>query len=143
MSTNCILCKEDGGQLIWRGDDARVVLIDDPDLPGYCRIIWNRHVAEMSDLSQVEREILMALVDVTEFAVRRVMHPQKINIASLGNQVPHLHWHVIPRFIDDPFFPGSIWSSKQRELSESIRKTRREASRNLPDAIRSGIADLA
>ena len=112
-------------------------------LPGYCRVIWNRHVAEMSDLSRVEREILMALVDVTEFAVRRVMHPQKINIASLGNQVPHLHWHVIPRFIDDPFFPGSIWSSKQRELSESIRKTRREASRSLPDAIRSGIADLA
>jgi len=97
----------------------------------------------MSDLSRVEREILMALVDVTEFAVRRVMHPQKINIASLGNQVPHLHWHVIPRFIDDPFFSGSIWSSKQRELSESIRKTRREASRSLPDAIRSGIADLA
>jgi diadenosine tetraphosphate (Ap4A) HIT family hydrolase len=139
----CILCKEDGGQLVWRGDDARVVLIDDPDLPGYCRVIWNRHVAEMSDLSRVEREILMALVDVTEFAVRRVMHPQKINIASLGNQVPHLHWHVIPRFIDDPFFSGSIWSSKQRELSESIRKTRRESSRSLPDAIRSGIADLA
>jgi len=50
---------------------------------------------------------------------------------------------VIPRFIDDPFFSGSIWSSKQRELSESIRKTRRESSRSLPDAIRSGIADLA
>ncbi|MEN9821452.1 MAG: hypothetical protein RL176_1355 [Pseudomonadota bacterium] len=135
MSTNCILCKEDGGQLIWRGDDARVVLIDDPDLPGYCRIIWNRHVAEMSDLSQVEREILMALVDVTEFAIRRVMH--------LGNQVPHLHWHVIPRFVDDPFFPGSIWSSKQRELSDITRKARREAAKSLPDAIRTGIADLA
>ncbi|MEY4143119.1 MAG: hypothetical protein RLZZ173_573, partial [Pseudomonadota bacterium] len=143
MSTNCILCKEDGGQLIWRGDDARVVLIDDPDLPGYCRIIWNRHVAEMSDLSQVEREILMALVDVAEFAIRRVMHSQKINIASLGNQVPHLHWHVIPRFVDDPFFPGSIWSSKQRELSDITRKARREAAKGLPDAIRSGIADLA
>jgi len=97
----------------------------------------------MSDLSQVEREILMALVDVTEFAVRRVMHAQKINIASLGNQVPHLHWHVIPRFVDDPFFPGSIWSSKQRELSDITRKARREAAKSLPDAIRTGIADLS
>ncbi|NCX51603.1 MAG: HIT family protein, partial [Burkholderiaceae bacterium] len=92
--SDCILCKEDGGHIIWRGDDARVVLVDTPDLPGYCRVIWNRHIAEMSELSRIEREILMALVDVVEFAVRRVMRPQKINLASLGNQVPHLHWHV-------------------------------------------------
>jgi diadenosine tetraphosphate (Ap4A) HIT family hydrolase len=85
----------------------------------------------------------MALVDVTEFAVRRVMRPQKINIASLGNQVPHLHWHVIPRFADDPFFPGSIWSAKQRDLSEVVRKARRDTAKALADAIRSGIADLA
>jgi diadenosine tetraphosphate (Ap4A) HIT family hydrolase len=49
---NCILCKDEGGHLVWRGDDARVVLIDSPDLPGYCRVIWNRHIAEMSELSE-------------------------------------------------------------------------------------------
>jgi diadenosine tetraphosphate (Ap4A) HIT family hydrolase len=141
--SNCVLCQEDGGHLIWRGDDARVVQIDDPHLPGYCRIIWNRHFAEMSDLSRVEREILLSLVDVVEFAVRRVMRPTKINLASLGNQVPHLHWHVIPRFADDPYFPGSIWSAKQRETPEAVLKSRRELAKGLPDAIRSGIADLA
>ena len=141
--SNCVLCQEDGGHLIWRGDDARVVQIDDPHFPGYCRIIWTRHLAEMSDLSRVEREILLSLVDVVEFAVRRVMRPTKINLASLGNQVPHLHWHVIPRFADDPYFPGSIWSTKQRETPETVLKSRRELAKGLPDAIRSGIADLA
>lgn len=140
---HCTLCKEDGGQIIWRGDDARIVLIDDPDLPGFCRVIWGRHVAEMSDLSRVEREVLMALVDAVEFAVRRTMHPHKMNIASLGNQVPHLHWHVIPRFIDDPFFPGSVWSAKQRELSNAVRTIRQDAAKGLSSSIRSGVADLA
>ncbi|BEI33179.1 HIT family protein [Polynucleobacter sp. HIN5] len=140
---HCILCQDEGGHLVWRGDDARVVLVDDPNLPGFCRVIWNRHVAEMSELSRVEREILLALVDVVEFAVRRVMRPQKINLASLGNQVPHLHWHVIPRFADDPYFPDSIWSPRQRDTADTVLKSRRELAKGIPEAIRSGIADLA
>ena len=129
--------------MVWRGDDARVVLVDAPDLPGFCRVIWNRHIAEMSELSRVEREILLALVDVVEFAVRRVMRPQKINLASLGNQVPHLHWHVIPRFADDPYFPDSIWSPRQRDTADTVLKSRRELAKGIPEAIRLGIADLA
>jgi diadenosine tetraphosphate (Ap4A) HIT family hydrolase len=97
----------------------------------------------MSELSRVEREILLALVDVVEFAVRRVMRPQKINLASLGNQVPHLHWHVIPRFADDPYFPDSIWSPRQRDTADTVLKSRRELAKGIPEAIRSGIADLA
>lgn len=128
---------------MWRGDDARVILVDAPDLPGFCRVIWNRHVAEMSELSRVEREILLALVDVVEFAVRRVMRPQKINLASLGNQVPHLHWHVIPRFVDDPYFPDSIWSPRHRDTADTVLKSRRELAKGIPEAIRLGIADLA
>ena len=86
---------------------------------------------------------MLALVDVVEFAVRRVMRPQKINLASLGNQVPHLHWHVIPRFADDPYFPDSIWSPRQRDTVDSVLKSRRELARGIPESIRSGIADLA
>jgi diadenosine tetraphosphate (Ap4A) HIT family hydrolase len=43
------------------------------------------------------------------------MQPDKINLASLGNVVPHLHWHVIPRFVDDPHFPNPVWGVKVRE----------------------------
>jgi diadenosine tetraphosphate (Ap4A) HIT family hydrolase len=52
-----------------------------------------------------------------------VMYPDKVNLAALGNMVPHLHWHIIPRFKEDVFFPGSVWSEKQRgSNSEHLHK---------------------
>lgn len=140
---NCVLCAEEGGTLIWRGDDCRVVLVSDPDLPGFCRVIWNRHVAEMSQLSYGERDLFMHLVFAVEGAVRSVMQPQKINLAALGNQVPHIHWHVIPRFEDDAFFPGSVWSNRLRETSDAILNIRRQKVLELPQAIRAAIATLS
>ena len=144
--TNCVLCKDElkpeEGQLIWRGDDCWVMLVNDPDLPGFCRVIWNRHVAEMTDLSYGEREHIMTLVFAVEEAIRHVMHPDKINIAALGNMVPHLHWHVIPRFKDDAFFPGSIWSVKTQQTSNAMLAARRQRVLELPAAIRVAISGL-
>jgi len=143
---NCILCKEDlkpeEGELIWRGDECRVILVNDPDLPGFCRVIWNKHVAEMTDLTYGEREHLMALVFAVEEAVRHVMQPHKTNIASLGNMVPHIHWHIIPRFKDDAFFPGSAWSSRTQETAKTSIVARKELALGLPKAIRSAIAQM-
>ena len=145
--TNCVLCKDElkaeEGQLIWRGDECRVILVNDPDLPGFCRVIWNRHVVEMTDLSYGEREHIMTLVFAVEEAVRHVMHPDKVNIAALGNMVPHIHWHVIPRFKDDTFFPGSAWSKKTQETSNDVLEARRKKTEALPAAIKSAIANLA
>jgi len=144
---NCILCKEElkpeEGQLIWRGDDCRVILVNDPDLPGFCRVIWNRHVAEMTDLSYGEREHLMTLVFAVEEAIRHVMHPDKVNVASLGNMVPHLHWHVIPRYKDDVFYPGSVWSQKTQETPVAILSARKLKTTELSKAIKAAIAGLA
>jgi len=145
--TNCVLCKDDlkpeEGQLIWRGDDCRVILVNDPDLPGFCRVIWNHHEAEMTDLTPGERDHLMALVFAVEDAIRHVMHPDKINVAALGNMVPHIHWHVIPRFKDDAFFPGSAWSKKTREISAATLEARKKIAHELPSAVKSAIAALA
>lgn len=144
--TNCVLCKDelkaDEGQLIWRGDDCRVVLVNDPDLPGFCRVIWNHHVSEMTDLTYGEREHLMTLVFSVEAAIRRVMHPDKVNLAALGNMVPHIHWHVIPRFRDDVFFPGSAWSNSLQATPESVLAERRHQASELPLAIREEISQL-
>lgn len=144
---NCVLCKDElkpeEGQLIWRGDDCRVILVNDPDLPGFCRVIWNRHVAEMTDLTHGEREHLMTLVFAVEEAMRHVMHPDKVNIAALGNMVPHIHWHVIPRFKDDAFFPGSAWSSRTQETPKSFLEARRKKAQELPAAIKAAIANLS
>ena len=144
--TNCVLCKDElkpeEGQLIWRGDDCRIILVNDHDLPGFCRVIWNRHVAEMTELTYGERDHLMTLVFAVEEAVRHVMRPDKINIAALGNMVPHMHWHVIPRFRDDIFFPGSVWSGRLRETSEAVIAERRHRATELPQAIREEISQL-
>ena len=144
---NCTLCKSDikpeVGQLIWRGDDCRVVLVNDPDLPGFCRVIWNRHVAEMTDLTFGEREHMMTLVFAVEEAIRHVMHPDKVNVAALGNMVPHLHWHVIPRYKDDAFYPGSAWSKRVQETSEAVLLERKARAASLPDAIKAEIASLS
>lgn len=145
--TNCVLCKNelkpDEGQLIWRGDDCRIILVNDPNLPGFCRVIWNQHVSEMTDLSYGERDHIMSLVFAVEKAIRQVMHPDKVNIASLGNMVPHIHWHVIPRFKDDAFYPGSAWSTKMQETNASVLEVRRKKAQELPVAIKSAIANLS
>ena len=145
--TNCALCKEDlkpeEGQLIWRGDDCRVILVNNPDLPGFCRVIWNRHVSEMTDLSYGERDHLMSLVFAVEETVRHVMHPDKVNIATLGNIVSHIHWHVIPRYKDDAFFPESAWSQRTQESPLSKLVERKQLAEELPTAIRAAIATLS
>lgn len=113
---NCPLCESPGGELLLRDDFCRIVLVSDtPDYPGFCRVILNRHVKEMTDLDPKARDRLMGMVWRTERAVREVMRPDKINLASLGNVVPHLHWHVIPRFADDPHFPNPIWGNALRD----------------------------
>lgn len=112
MNTHCPLCHEDGGEVVWRNHLARVVLAHEPDYPGFCRVILAKHQAEMTDLPLAEREALMAIVWAVEAAVRQTLNPDKINLASLGNMVPHVHWHVIPRWQDDLHFPAPIWAAK-------------------------------
>ena len=110
----CELCEQHGGEIIHRGAQWRVVLVDDPDYPGFCRVIWNDHLQEMTDLPVAERALLMDAVWQVESAVREVMHPDKINLASFGNMVPHLHWHIIPRYVQDAHFPAPVWAAVQR-----------------------------
>lgn len=122
MNKPCDLCTllaafagGDDAALIWRDERLSVVLVDEPDYPGFCRVVWNAHVKEMSDLSPEEREHVMRAVWQVELAQREVMAPHKVNVASLGNMTPHVHWHVIPRYTDDAHFPHPVWGARQRE----------------------------
>lgn len=111
----CPLCELPADSVVWEDADCRVIRVDDPAYAGFCRVVWRAHVAEMSDLAPDARARLMAVVIATEAALRELMQPDKINLASFGNMVPHLHWHVIPRFRDDRHFPESVWGAPQRE----------------------------
>ena len=110
----CELCDSAAEEALWQDELCRVVLVEDRDYPGFCRVIVNQHVSEMTDLDAPARYRLMCVVFAVEQALRQLMRPAKINLASLGNMVPHLHWHVIPRFADDKHFPGSVWSEERR-----------------------------
>jgi diadenosine tetraphosphate (Ap4A) HIT family hydrolase len=114
----CELCATTGGTLLWESPECRVVRIDEPDYPGFCRVIWNTHVREMSDLEPATRHSLMNVVFAVEHVVRDFFAPDKINLASFGNMTPHLHWHVIPRWQDDRHFPEPIWGKVQRETRQ-------------------------
>ena len=114
---DCELCSEAGGDLLWQDGRCRVVRVAGAAgeaFPGFCRVVWGRHVAEMSDLPDRDAQHVMKVVLATERALRRLVRPDKINLASLGNLVPHLHWHVIPRWKDDSHFPAPIWAAAQR-----------------------------
>lgn len=111
---DCELCRGDGGELILSNEFLRVVLVDEPDFPGFVRVIWNEHVREMTELEAPARRRLMETVFAVESAMREVMQPRKMNLASLGNMTPHLHWHVIPRFGDDSHYPSPVWGSARR-----------------------------
>ncbi|MDP2880077.1 MAG: HIT family protein [Azonexus sp.] len=104
-----------GGAILWWSAFCRVVRVDDPHYPGFCRIIWNEHVREMSDLEAGQQAMLMRVVFAVESVVRQLFNPDKINLASFGNMVPHVHWHVIPRWQDDRHFPEPVWGSVRRE----------------------------
>jgi diadenosine tetraphosphate (Ap4A) HIT family hydrolase len=92
-----------------------VVRVDDPYYPGFCRVIWNAHAREMTDLDPGQQQYLMSVVFAVEATVRKLFVPDKINLASFGNMVPHVHWHVIPRWADDRHFPEPVWGGVRRE----------------------------
>lgn len=114
---DCELCAGPGGELLWQNDLCRVVRVGGPEgraFPGYCRVVCRQHVAEMSALTPDDAHRVMDVVLATERTLRLTVQPDKINLASLGNMVPHLHWHVIPRWRDDSHFPAPIWAAAQR-----------------------------
>ena len=106
--------------MLWDDGFARVVLIGDADHPGYCRVILNAHRKEMTDLAEAERTRLMNIVFVVERVLRDLLKPEKINLASFGNMVPHVHWHVIPRFADDPHYPNPVFGVRQRDGARTL-----------------------
>ena len=105
----CDLCKPTPHEIMWQDTFCRVVLLNDTSYPAYCRVELIEHIKEMTDLPPEQRARMMKVVFAVETAMREIIQPDKINLASLGNKTPHLHWHIIPRFKNDTHFPNSHW----------------------------------
>ena len=122
-SDNCVLCSSQKYPIIWVNYLFRIVLINDQNYKGYCRVDLIDHIKEMSDLDEAIRNEFMGVIFQMENIVKEYLQPDKINLASLGNITPHLHWHIIPRYHSDNHFPGSIWSQKKRNDINKFSKT--------------------
>jgi diadenosine tetraphosphate (Ap4A) HIT family hydrolase len=109
------LCDTAGGRVVGRTDRWRLIHAGEAGFPAFYRVVWNAHVAEFSDLPAAERAECMEAVVAVEQALRTHLQPAKVNVASLGNAVAHLHWHVIARFGWDSHFPGAVWAQALRE----------------------------
>ena len=97
MTQNCPLCAPEGEHVIVENDKFRIIRVDDPEFPGYFRLIWQDHLKEVSDLDPGDRLVMWDALTRLEEAVIEAMHPEKVNWAQFGTMVPHLHWHLIPR----------------------------------------------
>ena len=125
----CDLCKllaaPPAGVLLWSDRQVSVVAVDEPEYPGFTRVVWNEHVKEMTELCPSERNRVMEVVWAVEAAQRAVLAPEKINLASFGNMTPHVHWHVIPRYLDDAHFPNPTWAPAVRTSTPEALAARR------------------
>lgn len=116
MSRNeCVYCNRASETVVWSDAHCRVLHVADSTFAGLCRVVWGSHVAEFSDLDDAARVHVMRVVAAVERGLRDLLAPAKINLASLGTMVPHLHWHIVPRYRDDSHFPEPIWGAVQRE----------------------------
>jgi diadenosine tetraphosphate (Ap4A) HIT family hydrolase len=136
----CDLCKPTLREVLWQDDFCRVVLLGDADYPAYCRVELIEHIKEMTDLAPPQRARMMKTVFAVETAMREIIHPDKINLASLGNKTPHLHWHIIPRFENDKHFPNSHWGEvRNNALQGSIHALSEHVKILLKDKIKAHI----
>lgn len=142
MVNDCPLCNPVDERVIWRGKLLRVIDASDDDLPGFVRVIVKRHAAEMVDLTAEESAMVRKAVRLCELCMLETMHPDKINLASLGNMVPHVHWHVIARYKDDAFFPDSIWSPRRRTCPEEVLEERRAKAKIMLEKLPSLLTSL-
>jgi diadenosine tetraphosphate (Ap4A) HIT family hydrolase len=110
----CPLCEGAGGRVVLQTPRWRLVHADEAGFPAFYRLVWQEHVREFSQLPASDRNACVdALVAIEQALIGR-LQPTKVNVASLGNAVPHLHWHVVARFDWDTHFPGSVWSAPLR-----------------------------
>jgi diadenosine tetraphosphate (Ap4A) HIT family hydrolase len=87
---------------------------------GHCLLILDlRHASRPSELSAQEWLQFCADLHTAETAITRTLAPDHINIAALGNLSPHLHWHIIPRYRDDPRWGAPIWLTQACDMLDT------------------------
>lgn len=149
-ASNCILCgsiesasSDSRATVIAAMHETLVVLGDNQGCPGWCVLILRDHVEHLAELTADRQARVFEDVARVAAAIRAVFPtsgagggPPRINYECLGNLVPHVHWHVIPRHADDPDPTKPVWGWTQDRLRGSMNPAERAA---LIDKLRAAI----
>lgn len=81
----------------------------------WLKVFVQRTAREFSDCTPAEKQAVFEALDIIETAMIDYYRPEKINIASFGNMLPQVHWHIMARFKNDTHFPEPMWGVQQRE----------------------------
>ena len=108
---SCKLCKTKDEKIVWQDKFCRFIIAKEKNFYKAHRLIWNEHISELSFLSKKDLNHFFSQLIKAEKYIIEKLQPHKINIASFGNLVPHLHWHIIPRWKTDPWWPNTIWDN--------------------------------
>ncbi len=100
-------------------NDLIHIKIEESEIPWFI-VFTNEKKKEFSQCTQEEKMEILKCLDIIEKLMLKYYKPEKVNIASFGNYVPHVHFHIMARFKEDSFFPESMWGKKQRESNLNL-----------------------
>lgn len=109
-------------ELLWQFPHSVVLLGPWQYYCGYCIVVNRRHVSEFSELTPAQRHGYFDEMCLVAQAIESCFQPRKLNYELLGNQVPHLHWHLFPRRPDDPDVLRPVWFALERASSSETDK---------------------
>lgn len=131
-ATDCPMCGKLTGlhgwpaaDVAWNFPNSVAVLGPWQFYTGYCLLIARKHAAELSQLGEHRTAFLNEMATLAE-AIEGCFQPHKLNYELLGNQVPHLHWHLFPRSVSDPDHLRPVWFALERAESDPAEKLRLE-----------------
>ena len=108
--SDCALCIRPTLPILWQDKTFRIVLVNNHNIKGYLRLELIDHVKEIHHLTSAIQSKMYKMINNKKKIITDIYKPEKINLASLGNKTPHVHWHIIARFMNDNYFPESIWA---------------------------------
>ena len=128
---NCLFCKklaslhaQPADEVVWEFPHSVALLGPWQYYQGYCILVARTHATELFHLSGEERRAYLDELCELAAAIHATFRPHKLNYELLGNQVPHLHWHLFPRYPDDPNSLKPVWLALERAETDEAQRER-------------------
>lgn len=146
---NCPLCKTvaelsgtgpGAAEAVWQFPHSVAFVGPWQFYTGYCMLVSREHATELSQLGSNRAAFLNEMATLAE-AMEACFRPHKLNCELLGNLVPHLHWHIFPRYADDPERLQPVWIALERAKTDPAEKERLETGRMPVEDVRTRLRD--